>query len=109
MDLCIGSHTQFLCAIEIRQIMEAFERYHDNGQLMVKGNVDEFGGQEGHWVSYHSNGQLEAEGIYLNGQKDGEWIYYYPSGEKRAIEKYIDGLLNGDQIYFNSDGSIINR
>ena len=54
-------------------------RYHDNGQLELKGTYKD-GKREGPWVSYYKNGQLESKRTFKNGKLEGPWVRYLPDG-----------------------------
>lgn len=34
-----------------------------------------------HWKDYYENGQIAAEGDYVNGQENGRWLYYDENGD----------------------------
>jgi antitoxin component YwqK of YwqJK toxin-antitoxin module len=86
--------------------MEIIERYFENGQLMLHGYLDNSGEAQGQWKSFHNNGQLEAQGNYIDNQKDGLWQYYYTNGQIKAIVNYEYGIPDGTQKYFKEDGSL---
>ena len=43
-----------------------YEIYHDNGQLMFKGNYKD-GKADGDWKCYYENGILNDTGTFING------------------------------------------
>ena len=47
-----------------------YERYHENGQLWVKGTY-KAGARDGAYEVYRENGQLEESGTYRAGQRVG--------------------------------------
>ena len=36
--------------------------------------------QQGDWVYYHENGQLQSKGTYKDGKRDGSWVFYRENG-----------------------------
>ena len=41
------------------------------------------------WEWYHTNGNLNCKGNYLNGKRHGLWEEYWSNGELIEIEYYI--------------------
>ena len=73
----------------------AWVQYHENGQLMHKGNYKN-GKKEGAWVSYFMNGQLYYKGNYKNGKEEGAWVSYNFDG---TVHKENTGTFkNGEKI-----------
>ncbi len=54
------------------------------------------GKQEGEWVTYYSDGQLEKKGTYKDGKREGPWVRYYDSGQLEEKETYKDGEIVDD-------------
>ncbi len=67
-----------------------WEKYHSNGQLNYKGSFIN-GKYDGLWEVYYENGLLYYTGMYKNGKYDGIWEYYYPDGELMFKALYKDG------------------
>jgi hypothetical protein len=58
----------------------------------------------GRQVTWHSNGQIEEEGSYIDGRKEGTWYGYYPSGKGHYQEFYREGrLIRG--VALDEDGA----
>ena len=79
----------------------AWVQYHENGQLMHKGNYKN-GKAEGAWVSYYETdqlmwkGQLYYKGNYKNGKEEGAWVSYNFDG---TVHKENTGTFkNGEKI-----------
>ena len=54
------------------------------------------GKQEGSWIGYYDNGQLNYKGNYKNGNQDGYWVWYYNDG---TLTKGWSGTFkNGKKI-----------
>ena len=56
--------------------------YHDNGQILIKGNYNDYGNETGTWVKYYKNGELNWKGEYVRGQKEGCWVQYKRDGSR---------------------------
>ena len=82
--------------------------YHDNGQLMHKGDYKN-GEKEGPWVCYHDNGQLSDKGDHKNGEKEGPWITYHDNGHIWKKGDYKNGEREGPWVYYNKNGTIDER
>lgn len=66
--------------------------WFENGSIQSKGKVNSNMAQEGKWVIYYQNGQINTEGNYSNGQKTGVWTFYNESGKKTAEQTFQDGM-----------------
>ena len=51
-------------------------------------------------ISYHENGQIEKEGIYINGKEEGKWIWYYENGQVKSEGKYKNGNKDGEWVNY---------
>ena len=50
-------------------------------------------------VSWHSNGQVESEGFYIDDRKDGLWVSYDETGTKVSEDVYAAGeLINNSSL-----------
>ena len=61
--------------------------YHENGQVKAEGEYVE-GHRNGKWMLYHENGKIESEGEYKNGKPLGKWSYYSKKGKLRTEIEY---------------------
>ena len=64
------------------------------------------GNQDGLWVGYHENGQLEFKGTFKDGKREGPWVFYYDNGQLSLEGTYKDGKADGPWISFNEDGTV---
>ena len=71
----------------ISGVIPATDKFQ-SGRLKSEGFVQRAGGEgylrQGHWVTYHENGQKESEGEYTRGAKTGEWMYWDSKGKRVA-------------------------
>lgn len=49
---------------------------------------------DGAFVSWHSNGAKESEGLYRDGHREGPWRWWYDSGEPFATATFHAGAGN---------------
>ena len=55
------------------------EEFHENGQLMGRGNYID-GKREGLKEVFYRNGQLQYRGNHIDGEIDGFWEGFYGNG-----------------------------
>jgi antitoxin component YwqK of YwqJK toxin-antitoxin module len=109
-------------------------KIYKEGNLIGEGLIDEAGNQQGHWIEYHPNGKIKAEGIYTNGLRTGEWLFYHPNGkiEQKGTydskgrpqglwrwyyesgnilreENYLNGKREGTMTEWNDSGKVITK
>jgi len=81
---------------------------YDSGRIVAEGILDESNIQQGHWKEFHPNGQLSAEGNYVNGTRVGAWKFYYMSGNRFEEGKYDNhGKAIGKWVWFYDDGKTL--
>ncbi len=79
------------------------KEWYDNGELKAEGHyVDEE--RSGEWVEYHPKGYKQAVGHYESGRRTGKWIFYHHNGEKRASGHYDGGRRVGDWTFWTAVG-----
>jgi antitoxin component YwqK of YwqJK toxin-antitoxin module len=83
----------------------AYSYFPDGTTIFTKSDFAE-GKQNGEYVEYFQNGQINYKYSFKNGIEDGEWVWYNEEGNllKKAI--YKDGELNGEWITYHSNGQI---
>ena len=50
---------------------------------------------------FHENGNIQQEGVFVNGKLDGKWTSYDVSGKVTAIAEYTNGQKTGKWISYN--------
>ena len=85
-----------------------FNYYYPGGEIKAKTRYSD-NGITAHTKMYYENGNLLAEGKYVNRKKDSVWNYYSePEGNLIATEEYDHGVLTGESIsYFAETGKIL--
>ena len=54
----------------------------------------------------HENGQVAAEGAYLDGKLQGEWKTWYPDGKLRTVGEFHEGVRTGKWQLFHPNGQL---
>jgi antitoxin component YwqK of YwqJK toxin-antitoxin module len=47
--------------------------------------------QDGEWIWYYENGNVETRATFRNGIKEGDQIFYTDAGDHIRTEQYKDG------------------
>ena len=85
-----------------------FLYYSDRGILVA--NLEYF--NEGKWASarlYHTNGKVQAVGLYQNEFKAQLWKYYDVKENLLREENYENGKLEGLTTLYYPDGNILQK
>ncbi|MCB0478686.1 MAG: toxin-antitoxin system YwqK family antitoxin [Crocinitomicaceae bacterium] len=86
------------------EIEGAYEQFHPNGQLYIRGQYKD-GKKEGEWKVYNPDG---SDGGFLNYKRDeqyGKYLLKYPNGQTKEIGEYsFSGRIEGIQKGFYEDG-----
>lgn len=77
--------------------------YDEEGNIIAQGSYIE-GLKEDKW-RYNFYFHTE-EGIYKNNYKEGKWFYYYNNGNKYFEGEFSQGLENGKHIYYHKNGKL---
>ena len=86
-----------------KQPIGEFITYHRNGQVSSLLYYNNQGKKNGRCQKWFSNGQLNANGIYLNDKKEGAWKYYHYNGiEASRLYYKNDSILKA--IIFDDEG-----
>ena len=62
-------------------------QYYRNGQVAAQGEYVD-GQESGKWRTYHENGQLASEGFYRAGKETGRWRFWDSRGEEEEGEEF---------------------
>jgi antitoxin component YwqK of YwqJK toxin-antitoxin module len=87
--------------------------YANNGNIQYKNNLIEVTTngkttslKHGKFISYHSTGQISAEGNYEIDKKSGLWREYTQKGDLYREIFYKDGKIHGVNNSYSNDGKI---
>jgi hypothetical protein len=81
-----------------------FEIKYEDGTPALVGNVEKRL-RKGPFQIFYPNGQVYAEGIYLNDEKVAEWKFYYMKGQVKAQGSYTEDMRQGEWIKFDPRGT----
>ena len=73
-----------------------FKVWDKQGHKIVEGNYEKFGGREGIWRTYYTNGQLRSQ---YNGRSAGEDEYWYATGQAKMSRNRNIWLTDKISIY----------
>jgi antitoxin component YwqK of YwqJK toxin-antitoxin module len=62
---------------------------------------------EGKNTIFFSDGTVNVEGIMKADKQDGEWIWYYENGNVETRATFRNGIKEGDQIFYTDAGDHI--
>ena len=63
--------------------------------------------EDGKHVIYYKNGNVKAQGNYVNNRREGEWLFYYENGAMALKKKFSKGEQVGEWCYYNQDGVLL--
>jgi antitoxin component YwqK of YwqJK toxin-antitoxin module len=63
--------------------------------------------QDGKHVVYYQNGNVKAQGNYVNNKREGEWLFYYENGAIALKKNFSKGEQVGEWCYYNQDGGLL--
>ena len=67
------------------------------------GNLNE----DGKHVVYYQNGNVKAQGNYVNNKREGEWLFYYENGTMALKKNFSNGEQVGEWCYYNQNGGLL--
>jgi antitoxin component YwqK of YwqJK toxin-antitoxin module len=78
--------------------------YYENGQIQMKGPVNDEGQRHGNWKSWYDDGKVWTEGRFDNGKRTGKGVIYYTNGQKRCEGMYEDDKAVGEWVFWDDLG-----
>ena len=58
--------------------------------IKIQEDIYKNGRKNGKSLSYYTDGNLKAEGVYVDNMRDKEWTWYYPASEGRNIKRLTE-------------------
>lgn len=76
------------------------------------GRPQERGALDGHkpvgtWSTWHADGTIASEGLFIDGRQDGRWTYGHPGGEPAGVGHYRAGIQHGWWTTRAADGRVL--
>ncbi len=81
-----------------KKIQEDYYVLEENDQVL-----------DGPYKRYYTNGKLEMEGAYKNGNRSGAFIDIFPSGTVQRKISYLDGMRHGPVEVYDETGTPIQK
>ena len=82
-----------------------WKEYYADGELRAEGDYLD-GSRYGKWKFYHQNGKVEQTGKYVKGGKPhGLWMWYYPEGMVLREESFRKGKEDGELVEYDTAGN----
>lgn len=75
--------------------------------LIVKAQDTDNLNQDGKHVVYYQNGNVKAQGNYVNSKREGEWLFYYENGAIALKKNFSKGEQVGEWCYYNQNGGLL--
>lgn len=80
-----------------------YREFHPNGKPFIVGQFRK-GRQQGEWVYYFENGQVNRKATYSDGKPNGSWEIFRADGTLSAKRGFKDGLRDGEWIAYDATG-----
>lgn len=84
---------------------KSYKKYHSNGNLEAEG-IYENDKQSGYWSYYFEDGKLDRKYLYSLGKREGVSERFYNNGSKRYESNYYQDQRNGPTEYYASNGQL---
>ena len=78
----------------------------DQDVLVAEGITLKDGRRNGPWKEYWPNGNLRAEGMYIDDERDGDWVFYRENREKEQQGRYVRGSVHGLWTWWYPGGKV---
>lgn len=92
--------------LSYRNEQEAFgKHFYGNGDILAQGKYVERK-KDSLWVTYGGNNIKLEEGTYNLGEKNGHWITYFPDGTVAERKNYKDDIEEGKYEIFYSNSQL---
>ena len=87
-------------------LQEPILEWNEKGQKIAEYTIDSEGNYQGHFRTWHPNGQIACDYHYVDGKFDGEHRETYASGQLRLNGMYREGRKNGPLKQWYEDGTL---
>ena len=61
----------------------------------------------GTWQSYHADGTLLSEGVFVDGRQDGRWLYGHPGGQPAGVGHWSFSVQHGWWTRISPEGQVV--
>ncbi|NBW38611.1 MAG: hypothetical protein EBR30_27050, partial [Cytophagia bacterium] len=80
--------------------------YHPNGNVLIKGQLNSKGQEEGIWERFYKNGNIYRITPYVEGKIVGIVEWFYENGNIRVRTPYKNNEIDGIEEEFDEQGNI---
>lgn len=84
-----------------KQPFTGTDSVYEDGKLRSVSNY-KMGKENGNQYRFHSNGNIEAKGYYVNGRPEKKHRFYYPDGGIFVVSDHKKGMLTDEFVYFRN-------
>ena len=82
-----------------------YKEYYPDKSYKTTGNFVD-GKQEGKWVWYDEDGEVEGEKNYVDGKPEVKSVIYYETGEVWVEGNYVNGKEEGAWVEYYENGKV---
>lgn len=101
-----SGRTAYNASFKNDKLIGLYQRYHSTGKLGLEVNYLE--NESGYAKIYYDNGNLGAEGKYINRNiKEGLWKFYGVDGKLVVEINYTNGVPNGKELKYWRNGNVM--
>jgi antitoxin component YwqK of YwqJK toxin-antitoxin module len=94
---------------KINEELTPYIKYHPNGNVSIKGQLNSKGQEEGLWEFFYENGNISWRILYKEGKIDGIEERFFENGNIRRRTPYKQGKEDGIEERFFENGNIRRR
>jgi len=89
-----------------RDYTGVWRRWDLGGPLREKYEVRD-GIMHGQYTSWNEDGEIQKEGLYLNGRMDSMWLFYYDNESLHMRSYWREGYMCGRFTEWDMDGKLL--
>jgi len=90
----------------MKKKLTPYIEYHDNGNVLVKGQLNSKEQEEGLWEWFRKNGIIHFRIPYKEGKEDGIVEWFYSNGNIYRRSSCKEGKEHGIEERFDEQGNI---
>lgn len=83
-----------------------FKHYYEDGKIKAVSEISG-NGSRSYTKTYHPNGKMMSEGLYVDQKKDSLWRFMDEFENLLTTETYSAGFKNGEMKAFDQDGQVV--
>ncbi|MEM7175742.1 MAG: hypothetical protein AAF443_07445 [Chlamydiota bacterium] len=87
-------------------LKEPILEFNEEGQKVAEYTIDQEGKYQGAYQTWHGNGQLAYDYLYIDGEFEGEQREFFSSGQLMSAVTFQKGVKHGPFKQWHEDGSL---